>query len=106
MGAEGEGLWRGRDQVVGEEEADPAILVHRDRHRVARARLDDQRHRPARLIDACITQLKAQGPSKTYNESKEDLRGVQRFACAVWGWGVWVLGLGFWIWVLWFGVWG
>jgi len=25
-----------------------------------------------RLIDSCITQLKAQGPSRTYNESKEE----------------------------------
>jgi len=25
-----------------------------------------------RLIDACITQLKAQGPSRTCNESKEE----------------------------------
>jgi len=26
----------------------------------------------ARLIDSCITQLKAQGPSRTCNESKEE----------------------------------
>ena len=26
----------------------------------------------SRLIDSCITQLKAQGPSRTCNESKED----------------------------------
>ena len=25
-----------------------------------------------RLIDSCITQLKAQGPSRTFNESKEE----------------------------------
>ena len=25
-----------------------------------------------RLIDSCITQLQAQGPSRTYNESKEE----------------------------------
>jgi len=28
-----------------------------------------------RLIDLCITQLKAQGPSRTCNESKEDKPG-------------------------------
>ena len=27
-----------------------------------------------RLIDSCITQLKAQEPSRTYNESKEEER--------------------------------
>ena len=27
-----------------------------------------------RLIDSCITQLKAQGPSRTCNESEEDTR--------------------------------
>ena len=43
-----------------------------------------------RLIDSCITQLKAQGPSRTYNESKEEEEaseavGVQRpcGACVV-----------------------
>jgi len=29
----------------------------------------------SRLIDSCITQLKAQGPSRTCNESKEALPG-------------------------------
>jgi len=29
-----------------------------------------------RLIDSCITQLKAQGPSRTCNESKEEEEGV------------------------------
>ena len=28
----------------------------------------------SRLIDSCITQLKAQGPSRTCNESKEELK--------------------------------
>jgi len=28
-----------------------------------------------RLIDSCITQLKAQGPSRTCNESKEEEEG-------------------------------
>ena len=28
-----------------------------------------------RLIDSCITQLKAQGPSRTCNESKEEEKG-------------------------------
>jgi len=27
-----------------------------------------------RLIDSCITQVKAQGPSRTCNESKEEIR--------------------------------
>ena len=31
-----------------------------------------------RLIDSCITQLKAQGPSRTCNESKEDEEGRRR----------------------------
>jgi len=35
-----------------------------------------------RLIDSCITQLKAQGPSRTCNESKEEkefeVEGVRR----------------------------
>jgi len=38
-----------------------------------------------RLIDSCITQLKAQGPARTCNESKEDLEGsvgvVSDFGC-------------------------
>ena len=29
-----------------------------------------------RLTDSCITQLKAQGPSRTGNESKEEEKGV------------------------------
>jgi len=28
--------------------------------------------RTLRLIDSCITQLKAQGPARTYDESKEE----------------------------------
>ena len=31
-----------------------------------------------RLIDSCITQLKAQGPSRTCNESKEEEEGYHR----------------------------
>ena len=38
-----------------------------DRRRVERG--------PLRLIDSCITQLKAQGPSRTCNESKEEEGG-------------------------------
>ena len=34
----------------------------------------------ARLIDFCITQLKAQGPSRTCNESKEEEEEVQGLA--------------------------
>ena len=30
-----------------------------------------------RLIDSCITQLKAQGPSRTCNESKEEEEGFR-----------------------------
>ena len=30
-----------------------------------------------RLIDSCITQLKARGPSRTCNESKEEEEGVR-----------------------------
>ena len=30
----------------------------------------------ARLIDSCITQLKAQGPSRTCNESKEEEKNI------------------------------
>jgi len=33
-----------------------------------------------RLIDSCITQLKAHGPSRTCNESKEEEREVYRRA--------------------------
>jgi len=37
-----------------------------------------------RLIDSCITQLKAQGPSRTCNESKEEERVTDRpVRCAV-----------------------
>jgi len=36
-----------------------------------------------RLTDFCITQLKAQGPSRTFNESKE----VMGLGCRVWGAG-------------------
>ena len=36
------------------------------------ARLGRQHHTHLRLIDSCITQLKAQGPSRTCNESKEE----------------------------------
>ena len=35
-----------------------------------------------RLIDSCITQLKAQGPSRTCNESKEEEEG---FSGKGWG---------------------
>ena len=31
-----------------------------------------------RLIDSCITQRKAQGPSRTCNESKEEEEGIPR----------------------------
>ena len=31
-----------------------------------------------RLIDSCITQLKAQGPSRTCNDSKEEARSQFR----------------------------
>jgi len=30
-----------------------------------------------RLIDSCFTQLKAQGPSRTCDESKEEEEGVE-----------------------------
>jgi len=43
--------------------------------RHARAGLDDLRSKAGshlRLTDSCITQLKAQGPSRTCNESEED----------------------------------
>jgi len=30
-----------------------------------------------RLIDSCITQLKAQGPSRTCNESREEEEGIE-----------------------------
>jgi len=33
-----------------------------------------RRARILRLIDSCITQLKAQGPSRTCNESKEEVQ--------------------------------
>ena len=63
-----------------------------------------------RLIDSCITQLKAQGPARTYNESKEEekkfgfrprLRGsgsefrVSSSGYRVLGFGIWVSGMGF-----------
>jgi len=32
----------------------------------------------SRLIDSCITQLKAQGPSRTCNESKEEVKKKSR----------------------------
>ena len=38
------------------------------------------RNRSLRLIDSCITQLKAQGPSRTCNESKEEEDGTALFA--------------------------
>ena len=38
-----------------------------------------------RLMDLCITQLKAQGPSRTCNESKEE--EVMGLGCRVWGAG-------------------
>jgi len=38
-----------------------------------------------RLIDSCITQLKAQGPSRTCNESKEEEEEVQGVGCGVQG---------------------
>ena len=36
-----------------------------------------------RLIDCCITQLKAQGPSRTCNESKEEEEGVHAWCTTV-----------------------
>ena len=41
-------------------------------------RLPCGRFRSVRLIDSCITQLKAQGPSRTCNESKEEVRRCLR----------------------------
>jgi len=35
-----------------------------------------------RLIDSCITQLKAQGPSRTCNESKEEKRNLEAIDAA------------------------
>jgi len=70
-----------------------------------------------RLIDSCITQLKAQGPSRTCNESKEEegtgpaqvaeaLGDLGRFhrrrcprrarGCVAW-FRIWVCGLRFWV---------
>jgi len=46
-----------------------------------------------RLIDSCVTQLKAQGPSRTCNESKEEEE--EAYSCIrAWGFGLWVQGLG------------
>ena len=44
-----------------------------------------------RLIDSCITPLKAQGPSRTCNESKEEEEEETRL-----GWRVQILGFGVW----------
>jgi len=43
-----------------------------------------------RLKDSCITQLKAQGPSRTCNESKEEEEEEQVLGSAF---GLWVWGL-------------
>ena len=58
--------------------------------------------RARRRIDSCTTQLKAPGPSRTFNESKEEVEeegGLRRGL----GFGAW--GLGFGVWGLEFGVW-
>jgi len=74
-------------------------------------------------IDSCITQLKAPGPSRACNESKEEEEAVSlrcvNFGISVdgssryvrpgvsgFGFRVWSLGLEFGVWGLGFGVWG
>ena len=71
-----------------------------------------------RRIDSCVTRLKAQGPSRTCNESKEEegetvIASIARFrpsarfdATCVWGVGFGVWGLGFGVWGMGFRVWG
>ena len=70
-----------------------------------------------RRIDSCITQLKAQGPSRTCNESKEEEEEVEPehvvvILCSGVAFRVWGLhrggiqGLGFGVWCLRFGGWG
>jgi len=47
----------------------------------------------ARLIDACITHLKAQGPSRTCNESKEEVEDFSRVQLVTYAqctWSRWV----------------
>ena len=43
-----------------------------------------QHRQHVRLMDSCITQLKAQGPSRTCNESKEEEEED-----SMWRWCVW-----------------
>ena len=48
------------------------------------------------FIDSCITQLKAQGPSRSCNESKEEEEEVSMsgFGVRVSGFGLWLRGSG------------
>jgi len=52
--------------------APPAILAAGRAWRVQKCVVVTEAGSYLRLIDSCITQLKAQGPSRTCNESKED----------------------------------
>jgi len=65
---------KGSDRVDGavhdHEEREAALL---EVHDVGAAVLCRDNHQPyARLIDSCINQIKAQGPSRTCDESKEE----------------------------------
>ena len=48
--------------------------------------LQEVTHALVRLIDSCITQLKAQGPSRTCNEGKEEELGGAGMADEMDGW--------------------
>ena len=67
-----------------------------------------------RLIDSCITQLTAQGPSRTCNESKEEEEELMRHclsSCAgIRVWDLWFMVSGVWflvsgVWFMVYGLW-
>ena len=67
------GLATGREGGGAHQEGD--IDHRREKHRAHLPLVVTEAGSYLRLIDSCITQLKAQGPSRTCNESKEEEEG-------------------------------
>ena len=72
-----------RDEGGGRMRVFPLTLAGAVRWRVGQSKLGSY----LRLIDSCITQLKAQGPSRTWNESKEEEEESRKKLCGATAWG-------------------
>ena len=70
-GAEAPASWRRRAKArVSSREDLIRIFAHTG---IGRFSCGSEEGSYLRFIDSCITQLKAQGPSRNYNESKEEI---------------------------------